>query len=202
MNNNSKHYFLFVLVAVVLLISCTEQTDKNALSTVVDDEFLSVFFLASNTKDFPGQGRLEVCRAKINEPCHKIIERIELAREKLLKMSHEKALLLVLEQIHQYCKLEKRATLKNESRCSGAFSAIYYFNSAADEKTIINSLSLLDEELLIELFRTRRSWVFNRTELKLWEEFAKVKLSSVWQDIFFEDLHQQTPIIFGLKLLD
>jgi hypothetical protein len=69
-------------------------------------------------------------------------------------------------------------------------------------KKVIDSLTAMDDQLLMDMLRVRRSWVFNRSEKSLWEQFAEQKLQGVWKEIFLEDLHNQSPEIFGLKLLE
>lgn len=202
MNNNSTHYLFFVLAILILLISCTENQNKKSSITSSDDEFLSTFFLVSNAKDFPNSANIDICRTKTDEACHKMLKQVEQAKNKLLKIPHEKALSLVLKQIRQYCKLENPLSLENEAKCSGAFSAIYYFNTSKDEKKITNSLKQLNQETLIQLLRNRRSWFFNRTEISTWKEFAELKLNEPWKEIFLEDLQQKSPSIFGLQLLN
>ncbi|WP_444995356.1 hypothetical protein [Aliikangiella sp. IMCC44359] len=167
-----------------------------------DEEFLSAFFLVSNAKDFPNSANIEICSKKTDEACHKVLKQVERAKDELLKIPHEKALTLVLKQIHQYCKLENPLSLENEAKCSGAFSAIYYFNTSKDEKKIANSLKQLNQETLIQLLRNRRSWFFNRTEIPTWKEFAELKLSEPWKEIFLENLQKKSPQAFGLQLLD
>ena len=202
MQKNLTRFFYAAFMIILSLTACTIKEDKEPLTESTDVEFLSTFFLVSNAKSFPVSSDINKCRSQVSEPCHKLIKRIDQARQKLLEMPHEVALAITLNQIHQYCKLEESPSLENEAKCSGPFSALYFFSTASDDKKIINSLSLLDKKLLEELFRTKRSWIFNRTELKLWEEFAELKLNGVWRDIFVEDLNQIAPNVFGLQLLE
>ncbi len=186
---------------IFLLISCSGKSDESSLMQTDDTEFLSAFFLVTNGKDFPVLSTLEYCRNNADAYCHKALQRVLLARQRLKKLPHAEALSLVLQQIQNYCKQDTMRTIDEEAKCSGAFSAIYYFNSADDEKKIIETLSLVEDSQLTELFRMKHSWFFNRREITLWEKFAKLKLKGAWQEIFLENLHNRSPEVFGLQLL-
>jgi hypothetical protein len=167
-----------------------------------DREFLANFFLVTNAKDFPNPANLAFCRDNIAASCHSLLSRVIQAKERLLQIPHDKALSIVLQQINQYCKPGVMSSVDKEAKCSGPFIAIYYFNSSKDEKRIIDSLTAIEDQLLMDMIRVRHAWVFNRREKSLWEKFAEQKLQGVWKEIFLEDLHNKSPEIFGLKLLE
>jgi hypothetical protein len=194
---------LFVLFSISLAVtSCSNKTSESSDKHLSDGEFVTTFFLVTNAKEFPSLTNLEFCRNNIEAPCHKLLRRVIQAKERLQQIPHDKALLLVLQQLNQYCKPDALLSVDKEAKCSGPFTAIYYFNSLKDEERIIDSLTAMDDQLLMDMLRVRRSWFFNRSEKKLWEKFAEQKLQGVWKEIFLEDLHNQSPEIFGLKLLE
>lgn len=193
---------LFALAILPVISACNGENTAEVGTNAQGSEFLSAFYLVTNGREFPSAATIDVCRVKTDDPCHKTLLRVETARERLLSMPHNEALALVLEQITRYCTPSGISSHDGETKCSGAFSAIYYFNSAQDDKRITHVLASVEHGTLQRLLNNRRSWVFNRRDITSWEQFAEKNLDGVWRDMFLEDLRNQNPDDFGMQLLD
>lgn len=181
-----------------MLSACTSHKRTTSETTI---DFRS-FYLVTNGAEFPSQDNIDICMRDQTMTCNDIVNRVLLAKEKLLSLPHKEALDALLEELSSTCDMNEWQSHNDlESRCSGAFTAIYYFNSASDDKLIIESLVRMDRQSLQNLMRARQSWAHNRVNREPWIDFATNALEEPFRELFLERLNNERPDVIGLQLL-
>ena len=175
-------------------------------SSVSSDESAGLdftkFYLVTNGSEFPTRYTLEKCASDEGLSCYKTLSFVKSERLKLKRMPIEKALSVTLDALKSNCIEARWGKGDSEAICSGAFTAIYYFNSKASDEKIIKVLSGLDLGALEQLLRYRRSWISNGQRKSAWEKFANTTLSESYRDLFLEALNSDSDELTGLALLD
>lgn len=185
--------------SALMLSACISHKRTTSKSTI---DFRS-FFLVTNGAEFPSQGNIDICMENQTLTCNDIVNTVLLAKDQLLSLPHKEALDALLEELSSTCDMNKWQRNNDfESRCSGAFTAIYYFNSVSDDKLIIDSLLSMDRQSLQNLMRARRAWVYNRTNKEPWIDFATNALEEPPRELFLERLNNERPDVIGLQLLE
>ena len=192
-----KKLLHFRVLVFLTLCSCSSvSSDKSA---GLD---FTKFYLVTNGSEFPTRYTLEKCTRDENLSCYQTLNYVKSEHLKLKNIPNKKALSATLDALKSNCIEARWVKDDSEAICSGAFTAIYYFNPKESDEKIIKVLSGVDRGVLEQLLRYRRSWISNRQNKSAWEGFAKTTLSESYRDVFLEALNSESDELTGLALLD
>jgi hypothetical protein len=184
--------FLIVCILGVLICGRTP-----AWGQAAGDERLEAIFsglrLIHFGLEFPyTEEALENCRNVKDETCLATYDRAKSAKVALLRRPREEALQLTLATIAAACD---RAELDVESPCPGAVTALYFFSTPPDDRTIQAFLSSAPLSTVNQTLEQDTTWLRNRADKRSWRDWLdRTALSSDQKRQIGSALEQRRPI--------
>ncbi len=189
MNSLPKKIILSLLLIMPFsgINGCSAEPAKNLL----EEELLKSvkdLYLGKHGREYPyNQSALNRCLKDQYQPCLRVYNKVEKAKENILSIPGDTALPIILNLIQKSC-ISKDEVQANYV-CHGSIMALYFYNDRSYDMKILSAIKGYNKATKNIIFNNDFSWFHNRSVKNDWVNYLES------EDISWDYKHSKKEVI-------